>query len=300
MSLSLMPKVSIIIINYNTFDLTAACIRSVITYTHACTYEIILVDNCSTERDPSEFLKEFPSISLVRADKNGGFAYGNNLGIAKASGAHLLLLNSDTLLTEDSISLCTDYLENNNDVGVLGCRMTFPSGKIQYTARRFRTISWELLDLFRFIPYIIPYKKRSARMLGKYFRHDENTDADWVNGAFFMMPAKIIGQLPGKKLDDRFFMYGEDQLWCWQIKQLGYRVVFFAGTTIIHINSGSTAIEKQLQLRRTIRKHELELIKDRKGKGLYYFIFDFLYSLKEFSRNAVKWTWYKLSGKLIR
>ena len=295
-----MPKVSIIIVNYNTFELTAACIRSVIKHTKACSFEVILVDNCSDEKDPVAFLKEFPEIILIRSDKNGGFAYGNNLGLARATGEFILLLNSDTFLTTDAVCAAANYLEMNRDIGVLGCRMTFPNGKVQYTARRFRTISWELLDLFRFLPFLMPYKKRSARMLGKYFRHDENSGADWVNGAFFMFPSRLVEQLPGRKLDDRFFMYGEDQLWCWQIKHLGYRVVFFAGTTIIHINSGSTAIEKQLKLRKVIRKHELAIVKDRKGSGFYYYIFDFLYSAKEFSRNAVKWAWFKLSGKLLR
>jgi GT2 family glycosyltransferase len=293
-------KVSIIIINYNTFQLTTECIRSVIEKTKGVDYEILLFDNASTNCNPADFLKSFPSITLIRSEINGGFAHGNNLGITVAKGKYILLLNSDTILTEDAVSLSVNYLDQHSDTGVLGCRMTFPSGKIQYTARRFRTIRWELLDLFRFLPFMMSYQKRASVMLGKYFRHDENMEADWVNGAFFMFPATLLTKFPGNKLDDRFFMYGEDQLWCWQIKQLGYKARFFAGTTIIHINSGSTAIGKQLNLRKTIRKHELEIIKERKGKGGYYYFFNFLYTSKEMVRNFVKWCWYKLSGKLIR
>src|SRR6185503_8675926 len=130
-----------------------------------------------------------------------------------------------------------------------GCRMTFPDGIVQYTARRFRSIQWELLDLFRFIPMMMTYRKRSRLRLGKYFKCDENLECDWVNGAFLMFDKKILDQLPQHKLDDRFFMYGEDQLWCEQMKNLGYRVQFFAGTTITHINSGSTEMSKQLAAR---------------------------------------------------
>ena len=295
-----MAKVSIIIINYNTFQLTSECIRSVIAFTKEISYEIILVDNASTECDADIFREKFPEIILVKSQKNGGFAYGNNLGIEKASGEFILLLNSDTILTEGSISKTVEYADQNPNAGVIGCRMIFPDGDIQYTARRFRSIQWALLDLFRFIPMLIPYKSRAKLMLGKYFRHDENINCDWVNGAFFLFPKKILSRLPGNKLDDRFFMYGEDHLWCAQIKKLGYNILFFAGTTIVHINSGSTQIERQLDLRKTMMKHELEIMKWRKGRGLYFIIFSLIYKIKESSRNFIKRLVYKSSGKMLR
>ena len=253
--------VSIIIINYNSFALTSDCIRSVIKQTNDVKYEIILVDNASTECDADKFFHEFPQIILVKSPVNGGFAYGNNLGIEKARGEYILLLNSDTILQEDSISRSFKYLEQKPEVAVLGCRMIFPNGDVQYSARCFKTISWELLDIFRFIPLLMAYENRSKRMLGKYFRHDADIECDWVSGAFFLINQKIIDQLPGKKLDDRFFMYGEDQLWCEQIKNLGYKILFYAGTTIIHISSGSTDISKQLALRKIMMKHELEIVR---------------------------------------
>ncbi len=293
-------KVSVIIINYNTFKLTGDCIRSVIKETKAIDHEIVLVDNASTECDAGRFLEEFPHIRLLKSSVNGGFAYGNNLGIEKATGDYILLLNSDTVLTEDSISKSVAYLQSQPEAGVVGCRMTYPDGRVQYTARRFRSISWELLDLFRFIPMLMPYKTRAKLMLGKYFRHDENIECDWLNGAFFLFPRKIPEQLPGKKLDDRFFMYGEDQLWCEQVKKLGYKNLFFSGTTIVHINSGSTDLSKQLNLRKTMMQHELAIMRLREGKGAYYFFFKLIYTAKESARNLVKSVFFKLTGKLIR
>ena len=292
--------VSIIIINYNTFQLTSECIRSVIEFTKRISYEIILVDNASVECDAELFKEKFPNIILIKSQLNGGFTYGNNLGIDNASGDFILLLNSDTVLTTDSIADTVEYAKKNTNTGVVGCRMIFPDGSVQYTARRFRSIQWELLDLFRFIPMFIPYKKRAKLMLGKYFRHDENMACDWVNGAFFLFPKKILSQFPENKLDDRFFMYGEDHLWCAQIKKLGYNILFFAGTTIIHINSGSTQIEKQLDLRKTMMKHELEIMKWRKGSGLYFIIFSLVYKSKEGARNFIKKLVYKSSGKMLR
>src|SRR5712675_1513772 len=97
-------QISIIIINYNTFNLTSNCIRSVIQFTRGLKYEIILVDNASTECDPENFLEEFPQVKLIKNKINGGFAYGNNEGIRQASGEFILLLNSDIVLQEDSVS----------------------------------------------------------------------------------------------------------------------------------------------------------------------------------------------------
>ncbi len=293
-------KVSIIIVNYNTFQLTCNCIESIRVFTKDVQYEIILVDNNSIEKDPAAFAVMFPEIKLVISNTNNGFAFGNNLGIEKAEGEYILLLNSDSLLQDDSISKSINYIEQRKDTGVLGCRMIFPDGNVQYTARRFKSISWELLDIFRFILLLMPYEKRSKKMLGKYFRHNADIECDWVSGAFFLIPRKIIDQLPGKKLDERFFMYGEDQLWCEQIKKLEYKILFYAGTTIIHIGSGSTDMSKQLALRKMMMKHELEIVRLRKGGGLYYFLFKIIYISKETIRNFIKAIILRLTGRLIR
>ena len=293
-------KVSVIIINYNTFQLTCNCIKSVIDFTKEVEYEIILVDNASTECNPEKFREIFPQIKCISNPQNGGFANGNNVGISHAEGDIVLLLNSDTYLTEDSISISAKYLATDKNIGAMCCRMVYPDGGMQYPARRFRSILWELLDLFRFLLLLLPYKKRAQLMLGKYFKNDFDTACDWVSGAFFMFRKEILHQLPGNKLDERFFMYGEDHLWCWQITALGYTNHFISTTTIVHINSGSTSVSKQLQLRQTMLKHELVIMKERKGNGLYYFLFSLIYGAKENGRNAIKYLWMKLTGKMMR
>jgi GT2 family glycosyltransferase len=291
--------VSIIILNYNTFQLTCNCIQSVTDHV-SIAHEIILVDNASTECDPELFSAKFPFIKLVKNPLNNGFAKGNNLGIENANGTIILLLNSDTFLTTDAVTPAAEYLLAHEETGVLGCRMIYPDGSVQHTARRFRSISWELMDLFRLVLYLLPYKKRAQRMLGKYFKGDFDTTCDWLNGAFFMFRKEILLKLPAEKLDDRFFMYGEDHLWCWQIKQLGYENYFYSAATIVHISSGSTSMEKQLNLRRTMMQHELDIMKIRKGKGVYYSLFAFIYTGKEKFRNTVKQVVYQLTGKLLR
>ena len=292
--------VSVIIINYNTFSLTTACLRSVYLHTRSVPFEVILVDNASTECDPEDFLKEFSALKLIKSKTNLGFAGGNNLGLSAASGTHYLLLNSDTLLTEDSIGKSYAFLLTQPQAGAVGCRQVYPDGKIQFVARRFRSIGWECFDLFRIFLYLLPYEKRAHLMLGRYFKNDVTCEADWVNGAFLLMPATIVRSLPGHQLDDRFFMYGEDVLWCEQIRELGYHIFFFAGTTIIHLEGGSTVPAKQMGLRKVMIRHERMIMARRKGKGLYYALFSIIYMGKEYARLLIKGLVFFCSGKWIR
>ena len=127
--------------------------------------EIVVVDNNSTTCNADDFLVKFPGIILVKSPVNSGFAKGNNLGIAHAKGDIILLLNSDTYLTEDAVSKAAAKLVEDPLTGVLGVKMVYPDGSVQYTARRFRSTAWELLDLFRFIPMLMPYVSTGRKAL---------------------------------------------------------------------------------------------------------------------------------------
>ena len=292
--------VSIIILNYNTFQLTSNCIASVLEHTRGIDFEIILVDNASTECDPQQFKKKFPGIKLIESRVNTGFSGGNNLGIEHAYGDLILLLNSDTYFTEDAVSYCAEQFLKYDNAGVIGCKMIYPDGSLQYTARKFRTIQWELLDSFRFVLQLFSYRERAKLMLGRYFKADFDTECDWLNGAFFMFSKRLLSQMPGQKLDDRFFMYGEDHLWCMQIKKLGYKILFFSGTRIVHINSGSTDRSKQLALKKVMLKHELEIMNESETSGVRLLLLKFIYITKEYIRYAIKKLVFVLSGKIIR
>lgn len=292
--------VSIVIVNYNTFAVTCHCIDSVLKYTQATPYEIIVVDNASPNDNPDDFIKKYPSVVLVKSTENGGFAKGNNLGIAASKGDIILLLNSDTLLTEDSISITAKYVQAHPETGAVSARLVYEDGKYQSNARAFRSIRNELLDLCRPLLYILPYRTRAKMMLNQYFRGDFNTGCDWVSGAYMMFNRQVLDKLPGKKLDERFFMYGEDHLWGYQIAAAGYRNFFLADTTVIHIANASTEPAKQLKLLKTIVSRELEIMKYRKGGSLYYYLFAMLFYTKEQIRYYIKSVVFKLFKHRIR
>jgi GT2 family glycosyltransferase len=239
--------VSIIIVNYNTFELSCSCIESVIKHTQNISYEIILVDNASTECPPDLFLQKFPSVKLVKNSVNSGFTGGNNLGIENANGKIILLLNSDVFLTENSILKCLEVLKNDTKTGVISCMLKFPDSSIQKQCQRFPSILLSTIELFR-IHKFIPQPKRGILMGNGFFDHLTSIYCDSVWGAFFMFPKKILDKFENKKLPGDFFMYAEDLLWCYRIKKAGYRIYYNADTSVIH-HLGASSSESVLKFK---------------------------------------------------
>lgn len=233
-------QLSIVIVNYNTFTLTSNCIRSIKDNCEGISYEIILVDNASTECDPHDFLEVFPFINLIASKENLGFAKGNNLGIEKTNGDYILLLNSDCELMNNAPKICYDYMLQHPECGMTTAQLQYPDGRLQYNCRRFRSITWELLEVIP-LYLLLPKKKREERMLHHYFDHSRQVNCDWVWGAFMLFPRSILERLPGNKLAEDFFMYCEDTLWCWQVKQLGLEITFLPDAKVMHVHKGSSS-----------------------------------------------------------
>jgi GT2 family glycosyltransferase len=262
--------VSIVIINYNTYALICDCVRSVIEFTKELTYEIIVVDNASKEFDSQSFKTKFPSVKLILSEENLGFAGGNNLGNQYATGKYILLLNSDTYLKENSILTTFKYLETRPKVGVVSARLIFPDGRYQSVAQRFPSPKYLLMELLR-LQKFLPKKQAGKLLLGAFFNHDENTEVDWVWGAYFMFRKEILDRLPEKKLDDSYFMYFEDMQWCMDIKKLGYQIHYYADAEVVHIMGGSSGSKTKLMeqyepvfLKRNYSKVEVWLIQKLK------------------------------------
>jgi GT2 family glycosyltransferase len=235
---------SIIIINYNTQSLTSACIKSIYEKTENINYEVILVDNASDECNPDLFLKEFPQIKLIKNKMNIGFAKGINSGIEHANGKYILLLNSDTQLKNNAIKLGVEIMEKDHSIGVLSSKLEYPNGALQYPAERFPSLKTELKELFRLNKKLTPERK-SHLYLGPAFDHLTKYEADWIWGTFFMFRKSILEKL-GEKLPDKYFMYAEDIDWCWNIKKLGFKILYYPDAEIIHYGGASMSIDSEI------------------------------------------------------
>lgn len=242
--------VSIIILNYNTFDLTCSCIRSVLSEAKGCSFEIILVDNASTERDPIEFIQQFPHIKLVRSHVNLGFAKGNNIGIEMATGDNVLLLNSDTQLANDAISICLETLRKDPRTAAVGCRLMYPNENLQHNCQRFPAVRYKLFELMR-LQKLLPSQLAGKILLGFFFDHRSSVFPDWIWGTFFMFKKELLQELPQGKLADDFFMYVEDMQWCMDFKRLGYRIAFESRGQVFHHLGKSNGMKSPLMLANT-------------------------------------------------
>jgi GT2 family glycosyltransferase len=237
--------VSVILINYNTRALTEACIESVIHFTKNCNYEIILVDNASTECDPHYFKRKYPQIKLICSEKNLGFAGGNNLGIKHSEGEEILLLNSDAELLNDAISYTSQTLNKYPDAGIVTCKMTYPDGRIQHNCQAFPNgmkIWAERLRLHLFLTK----ETRGKIMQGNYFNYEVPGKAEWVWGTYFHFKKEILNDFPNKELNSDYFMYVEDMQWCFQAKKNGWDIRYEPKAKIIHHSGGSSGPRSEI------------------------------------------------------
>lgn len=283
--------VSIIIVHYNTFDLTYACVASCHTFIQS-DFEIILVDNGSSEKSLDELLNKFPDTKYIDADGNIGFSKGNNLGIQKAQGEYILLLNSDCELTEDSITKSVNCLSSHPEVGVLTCALTFADGTRQNNYQSFPSIAGDWLEGFRLFKLMNKNKFASSyenRLLDPTKDHYCN----WVWGAFFLFRKSDLDQLKKKQLSDRFFMYGEDMEWCWQFAEIGKRCYYFSGTTAIH-HMGQSSFGSNNKKWKTIIGNEIKTVRHFKGR-FYTFFFRIMRIIKYLFSSNRKMIRYYLS-----
>jgi GT2 family glycosyltransferase len=250
-------QVSVIIINYNTFEYTCNCIQSLINKTEGIDYEIILVDNASSECDADLFKEKFPQVILMKNSENSGFAAGNNLGIKNAKGEFILLLNSDTIFIENSILFIYEKCKKINNLGAATIQLIFPDGSVQSSAKKFPSVMTHFLEMTRLYKiFTKQYNKRNEK-----YNYQKNFVCDWIWGTFFFFPKKNLEVMNGR-LSETYFMYSEDVEWCYQFKKAGLNNYYFSESKIIHLigKSSVTSFKKKL-----VKKNHLHFIRSNYG-----------------------------------
>lgn len=230
--------VSVVIINYNTYKITSDCLTSVYKYTSDIKFEVVLVDNASVECDAQLFKTAFPELVLVKSNTNLGFAGGNNLGIQHAMGKYILLLNSDTILFENTIKYTFEKYSLLKNPGFVSIKNIYPDGKPQFTCvflPSLKNLLFRVLFLTRLTNRMMPYSKL-----------DSDFSPEAIFGSYLFFDRNLLNSFTGGKLNEIFFIYHEDLLWCWEARQAGFKNYFISGTSIIHI-VGASADEAELK-----------------------------------------------------
>lgn len=254
---------SVIIVSWNTEDLLRRCIASLGEHLSDVPHEVVVVDNASSDGSAAMVDAEFPDVRLIRNAANVGFGAANNQGMAAAAGSYLLLLNSDTYLTDDSVARLLSTVRAQPGVGVAQCRLFFPDGRLQYTAYRFPSlhlILFEALGLYKLFPRQAP-----GILLRGYWDHSAERDVDWVIGAFMLMPREVYEQTNG--FDERLFLYGEDREWCFRIRQHGWRIRFYPSGSVVHVGHASSDISLGRRRLALCLQRDRDFFIERFGRG---------------------------------
>lgn len=251
--------VSIIVVNWNTEELLRECLTSIYEKASDVDFEIIVVDNASTDGSAEMVEKEFPRVVLIENSENKGFAAANNQGIKIAKGRYILLLNSDTLVLDETIDKVVSFTDNNPDAAVVGCRVLNPNKTLQLTCFMFPSI----LNMFLSSSYLyklFPRSKFFGREQMTWWARNDIREVDVVTGCFMLVRHEVVEQVG--LMDEQFFMYGEETDWCYRFKKAGWKVMFAPVCETIHLGGQSTAqksremiVELRLSILKFIKKH---------------------------------------------
>ncbi len=257
-----MTDLSIVIVSWNVAELLAACLESVYSSLQqsALTAEVIVVDSASSDHSVAMVRDRFPMVQLLICNDNLGFSRGNNLGLQRAAGQYILLLNPDTEVPGDALDRMVREMEKHSRVGAVGPHTLNGDGTTQSTRRRFPT----LLTAFFESTWLQPWAP--GKLLRHYYVEDQDDnacfDVDWVQGSALMLRREVYEEIGG--LDSEYMMYSEEMDWCRRAKEAGWRVRYVGDAKIIHHGGRSS---EQVPARSQIHFHQSKLRYVRKWHG---------------------------------
>lgn len=221
---------SIIIVNWNVKELLMECLRSIEEQAGDINLEVIVVDSASSDESADMIEEAFPWVKLIASKQNLGYPRGNNVGISVSSGRHILILNPDTVVLNDALTVLVNYLEEHIDVGAVGPQLLNIDGTVQSSRRRFPSLITGLFES----TWLEPLAPES--LLKRYYAMDlpdnQENDVDWLTGASLMVPRRVIDHVG--LFDEGYFMYSEELDWCRRINDAGWRVVYLPQAQIVH------------------------------------------------------------------
>ncbi len=247
--------VSIIIISYNTREMTLACIRSIYEQTSAISFEIIVVDNNSKDNSALAIAEHFPKINLISSNDNLGFAGANNLAAKQTKGKYLLLLNPDTVVLDGAIQELHAFAMENPGNLIYGGRTLYSDHSLNPTSCWRRTTLWSLFCYATGLTSI--FRKNVLFNPESYGAWQRNSvrKVDIVTGCFLLINKQLWNHLEG--FDPQFFMYGEDADLCLRAVEKGAQPVITPDATIVHYCGASENIRADKMVRLFRAKEQL-------------------------------------------
>jgi N-acetylglucosaminyl-diphospho-decaprenol L-rhamnosyltransferase len=232
--------VTVIVVNYNTASLLEPSIRPLQASAGGLGLQVSIVDNASRDDSAALIAERFPGCDFVANSVNVGFGRANNQMLASARGRYVLLLNTDAFVGPDTLRSTVEFMDRHPDYGVLGVRLVGRDGSLQPSCRYFPT-PWNSFLLRTGLERFFPGTRPIDDM---HWDHASTRECDWVPGCYYLVRRATIDQVG--LFDPRFFLYFEEVDHCRTVKAAGWKVVYFAHTTVVHIGGESAKSDSTL------------------------------------------------------
>ncbi|MEH2437883.1 MAG: glycosyltransferase family 2 protein [Nostoc sp.] len=225
-------SVSIILVNYNGKEILPDCLNSIEKFIDIPSYEIIIVDNASSDNSIELLAINYPQIHVVKQIENRGFGAGNNAGAKVASGEFLFLLNTDTVLTSNILPHLIELMQEDPQVGIIGPKLLNPDGSLQISVSPALGIKGEYQARKMHQDYL---NISQQSLIEQEFQ--EIKEVDIVVGAAFFIRSSLFHELSG--FDENFFMYFEESDLCQRAQYQGYKIIYTPHVSLIHLKGYS-------------------------------------------------------------
>jgi GT2 family glycosyltransferase len=231
-----MLDLSIILVNWNGRELVARALECVYNTVRHARYEVIVVDNASNDGSVTLIRERFPQTILIVNDQNVGFGRANNQAAQIACGRHLLLLNTDCFVYEQTIDAMVRFLDQHPEAGAVGPRLRYEDGSLQRSVMSFPTLLTELWTVLG-LAQLFPKSPLFGQYLMTHWDLDSVREVDALMGACLMLRSSVVEQIG--LFDEQFFMYSEEVDLCYRLRQAGWKCFFLPDVEAIHIWGGS-------------------------------------------------------------
>lgn len=232
-------ELSIIIVNWNGGELLKRSIGSIEQFPSNIPFELIVVDNASTDGSREWLNSQNNRLTVVANDENLGFARANNQAFTLTNSQLLFLLNSDAEVHEQTLDKLAAAIRSSARIGVVGPRLLNADGSLQASVWRNPPTPFETLSNAFRLYKLMPKRLRAKLLLGYHWDHSYRRSANLLSGAALMVKREVITQVGG--FDERFHMYGEDTEWCLRVVRAGWEMMFEPAATVTHHGGASAA-----------------------------------------------------------
>jgi GT2 family glycosyltransferase len=234
--------VSVVVVSWNTSRILKDCLTSLFANTSDIAFEVILVDNASSDGSVEMVRRDFPSVIVIRNGENRGFVKANNQAFEIARGRYFLLLNSDTIVLDQAIPKTLGYADGHPRGAVFGCKVLNPDRSIQRTC-----FMWPSpLNMFLQSTYlykIFPKSRFFGREFLSWWDHSSEREVQTISGCFSLVRREAIESVG--PMDPVYFFYGDDPDWCFRFAKAGWEIRYFPGANIIHFGGQSTEVRRR-------------------------------------------------------